>query len=565
MAFSYSNDSKHSPTFLVVLGMHRSGTSALAGVLFRMGLKVGKFLLKENEFNERGYYEDSRVTRFHDELLSSLGRSWDDERPYPADWSQRLASADHQVNVLVDLIRKEYELETSCVIKDPRISLLLPLWKRAFSALECQPRYAISLRHPIEVADSLWRRDTMPRNKALLLYTAYLLAAERETRGCPRVVVAYECLLKDWKKSCQAIKTVLEINLPELNRSTSNAIDSFLSNDLRHFIKKETDSAGDADNPEHIPLSLAMEVYRKLSSPIDQSTMESLDSIGSLLEKYLASLEPWLSTSRQVDLVRKEWFQSSGSIKRFAEQGAHAALYWKITGGEYSESNSIRQVWHFGVGKETLTFSLPDAAHSIDGIRLDIADRPALCELHGLSIKDPEGNRAWQWKLEGALFTYTSGDLKVVPLLGGSTSLTLISLGFNPHGPLSIPKKILEQLSSGWVIALEVSMDLPMEGLNKLTQALDQLNLAYKEILKNSPYKSTSYASYNADSKRFSKMLENIDNVSKLLSHRLSARDEAHAQQQIQLQLLKENLARAETQLDLLKEVMISWQSYEQF
>ena len=63
-------------TFLVVLGMHRSGTSALTGVLSRCGFAAGKQLIPANEFNAHGYYEDVRLNICLDDLLKGMGRSW---------------------------------------------------------------------------------------------------------------------------------------------------------------------------------------------------------------------------------------------------------------------------------------------------------------------------------------------------------------------------------------------------------------------------------------------------------------------------------------------------------
>ncbi|HJX24749.1 MAG TPA: hypothetical protein VJ252_01225, partial [Chthoniobacterales bacterium] len=64
---------------VVILGMHRSGTSALCGALDLLGVDFGERLMPANHANEKGYWEHEEIVRFHDDLLSSLGSRWDDD------------------------------------------------------------------------------------------------------------------------------------------------------------------------------------------------------------------------------------------------------------------------------------------------------------------------------------------------------------------------------------------------------------------------------------------------------------------------------------------------------
>src|SRR6266446_6985151 len=57
---------------IVVLGMHRSGTSALCGALDVLGVNFGKHLMTANEANTKGYWEHPEIVALHDELLRSL-------------------------------------------------------------------------------------------------------------------------------------------------------------------------------------------------------------------------------------------------------------------------------------------------------------------------------------------------------------------------------------------------------------------------------------------------------------------------------------------------------------
>src|ERR1700690_93442 len=71
-------------TALVVLGMHRSGTSALTGMLHHLGVALGSRLMAASPDNPRGYWEHSDIVATHERLMAALGWGWDDIRSLPA-------------------------------------------------------------------------------------------------------------------------------------------------------------------------------------------------------------------------------------------------------------------------------------------------------------------------------------------------------------------------------------------------------------------------------------------------------------------------------------------------
>ena len=76
-------------TAVIVLGMHRSGTSALAGTLQRLGLDLGDGLMPANAENERGFFEHLEIVDIHDRLLATLDSSWDDPNSLEPGWVER--------------------------------------------------------------------------------------------------------------------------------------------------------------------------------------------------------------------------------------------------------------------------------------------------------------------------------------------------------------------------------------------------------------------------------------------------------------------------------------------
>ena len=118
---------------VIVLGMHRSGTSLLAGICNFLGADLGAELIPAAEDNPRGFWENREVVEFHDEVLKKLNRNWDSVLPVPKDWWQ---SADFvaEENRLSGLLDRLFSTDEIWAVKDPRLCLLLPLSPRFSSS-----------------------------------------------------------------------------------------------------------------------------------------------------------------------------------------------------------------------------------------------------------------------------------------------------------------------------------------------------------------------------------------------------------------------------------------------
>src|SRR5690242_4462892 len=73
---------------ILVLGTHRSGTSALAGTLGRLGAVMPRTLMPATADNSRGYWESLPIVRFNDRLLYSGGSGWWDWTQFNPNWAQ---------------------------------------------------------------------------------------------------------------------------------------------------------------------------------------------------------------------------------------------------------------------------------------------------------------------------------------------------------------------------------------------------------------------------------------------------------------------------------------------
>jgi hypothetical protein len=186
------------PVCILVLGMHRSGTSALARVLNLLGADLPSDLLGANHSNPEGHWESVRAIEINDALLHALGRRWDDIRELPAGWLERpeTDSARQQVRAFVD---RELRHAPLSVLKEPRLCHLAPLWLQVLDEAGIETRVVIPVRHPAEVAFSLARRDGIAIGRGLLMWVQHLLDAEAASRDRPRVLSHFDALLADWR------------------------------------------------------------------------------------------------------------------------------------------------------------------------------------------------------------------------------------------------------------------------------------------------------------------------------------------------------------------------------
>lgn len=181
-------------TNLIVLGMHRSGTSAVAGALSACGYYMGPDLLPAiPNYNDSGFFESHAVIEIHDEFFNSLGVDW--RYCYRLPKACFVGEATDRARKKIQKFVEQLGSNQPWCLKDPRMSVLLPLWQSVLAELEVEFKTVICLRNPSEVAASLTRRDGLTHDHGLLLWFYYQLCAERYSREQQRSFINYADLI----------------------------------------------------------------------------------------------------------------------------------------------------------------------------------------------------------------------------------------------------------------------------------------------------------------------------------------------------------------------------------
>ena len=149
-----------SKKIIVVLGMHRSGTSALTRGLQTLGVDLGDRLMPPlAENNEKGFWEDLDINALNLEMLDFLNKDWHFLSPIQLSDVDILCKNGYETRAL-ELLRKKTSNTEIFGFKDPRVTKLLPFWMVVFRKSELDVNYIITLRHPLSVCKYLWLSAT---------------------------------------------------------------------------------------------------------------------------------------------------------------------------------------------------------------------------------------------------------------------------------------------------------------------------------------------------------------------------------------------------------------------
>ncbi len=269
--------SETSKRAVLVVGMHRSGTSAVASVVAELGFHFGSAPMPPSSENPRGYFEDQRIVDLHDRLLEACGRTWSDPRSLPDDCFEG-RTAERARDNLALILDRDFLDRRSWLIKDPRLCRLLPLWDELLekAAEDTEVGFLHVFRSPAAVARSLRARDGISWSRSLLLWLVHCLEGEKATRGKRRAWIRFEDLLEEREETLQRALGRLSVSAESSRLKT--AFDAVFDPNLVHHVS----SVG--EGTDHPWLLAVEEAMRTLCTAEDEAAFRSLDEIGEQLE-----------------------------------------------------------------------------------------------------------------------------------------------------------------------------------------------------------------------------------------------------------------------------------------
>ena len=193
-SLSYDQEDRHEPGRpVVVLGMHRSGTSVVARIINLLGLPLCRVDdLSSGPDNPTGHWESGSLLKFNDRLLKMLGGSWAFPPAMSKNWESMPSIAAFRSKG-VRVFKNAYPNE-EWVWKDPRTCLTLPFWRTVW---QDAPVVVFVSREPLEIYLSLRKRDGLGKAHCIALWERYARSALLGAHGLPMVTISYDQLMGD--------------------------------------------------------------------------------------------------------------------------------------------------------------------------------------------------------------------------------------------------------------------------------------------------------------------------------------------------------------------------------
>ncbi len=227
---------------LIVVGMHRSGTSCLIGNLQRAGLYLGK-VAEWNKYNIKGNRENKKIVQLNESILSFNGGSWLDP-PSNVSWVQLHIRRRNRIVFRFSLVK-----DRCWGFKDPRALFLLPFWEERIDHIQLVGTF----RHPLTVAMSLYHRNRIPLENGLKMWQRYNMQLYNLLKENEFPLISFDVSLEEYIFSISRVIKNVGLDIYKFNNQQH-----FYDNSLIHH----TSNGGDGDSISRELLVL----YDKLNS-----------------------------------------------------------------------------------------------------------------------------------------------------------------------------------------------------------------------------------------------------------------------------------------------------------
>lgn len=326
---------------LLVLGMHRSGTSAVARLLNMMGAYFAPedMAMPATHANPKGYWERKDICAIHDEMLDALGLSWHNLADFSRERLQNEGLLDFERR-MQDIIL-HMDAQRPWMAKDPRFCLFLPLWEKFLEV----PVYIHVYRHPLEIARSLQTREIkqavltgtalhpfhaanypveavdFPLSLGIALWEKYTLHSIQDAKSdIPCIWISYHELMTTPVETVQSLFASLqEYEVKGLRLPAEKEILAHLESKL-HRQKHQADEANALLNTQQQQLLTALQEQSVRQNEWQLSLSQSAQETLKQHKEKLATAQHLIEQQNQFEQLQNAQRQLQESLKQEQEQ-----------------------------------------------------------------------------------------------------------------------------------------------------------------------------------------------------------------------------------------------------
>ncbi len=318
-----TNSSSPSKNIFVILGVARSGTSAIARGLKALGIELGDKMSPGNpKWNAKGFWEDTDIVyNIHARAFSALNFA-----PYGIDTlthEQQTSEALHEIKLSATALLKERFTATDhWGFKDPSTVKLLAFWQTIFTELQFRENYIIALRNPLETAQSYQQVTGADLEIGFLLWLAHIFPAIEETQGKNRVIVSYDLLLQQPDAQLTRLQTQLKIPLLSSSADIKNYTEDFLDKKLHRHAASVKDLL---THPTTAIVPLCAQLYQLLMKIANDEIDFKSKFFADEWRAIKIELEKIYPVYRYVDRLLKENYLLKKNLR-----GIQKSIPWKM-------------------------------------------------------------------------------------------------------------------------------------------------------------------------------------------------------------------------------------------
>jgi hypothetical protein len=220
-----------------ILGMHRSGTSALTKGVSALGAHLGEGLVPANKFNPKGHWECADAVAINQALLEAYGSDGNYGFNFDPCDIFRISNSeiDYLCSEVSSLLKRRTSKSGTWAVKDPRMALLLPLWIKEASKLQyVELKPIVSLRNPYDVFLSLKKRDGFDISTCFFLWSKYYRSIATALSDTPALVVDFNRLVQQPRDELSRIALFIGTDVTSRQTDIDHFTDVFLDSKLNH-------------------------------------------------------------------------------------------------------------------------------------------------------------------------------------------------------------------------------------------------------------------------------------------------------------------------------------------